>query len=42
MVELQARKFLEKELIRLHKLDYRRIVVIHGYKGGRCFKNHGF
>ena len=38
MVELEARKFLEKEIIRLHKLNYKRLIVIHGYKGGKVLK----
>ncbi len=37
--ELEARKFLEKEIIRLYKLGYRRINVIHGYRGGDVLKN---
>lgn len=39
MMELEAQKLLEREVIRLHKLGYDCICVIHGYKEGTVLKN---
>ncbi len=38
MMELEARKKLEREIIKLHKAGYRRITVIHGYREGTVLK----
>lgn len=38
MMEIEAQKRLEKDIIRYHKMGYERICVIHGYKEGTVLK----
>ena len=39
MMELEAKKSLEKQIISLHKQGYRKIIIIHGYIHGQVLMN---